>query len=69
MPKLITREELVKELDGHLKTDESDARLAWVASIFLDGTFRVVGEGVFERRKYNTRVGECPKQEGKGEEK
>ena len=56
----------MKELDGHLKTDESDARLAWVASIFLDGTFRVVGEGVFERRKYNTRVGECPQSE-KGE--
>ena len=51
MPEIITRKELVKELDGHLRIDDDDKRLAWVASIFLGGTFRIVGEGIFERRR------------------
>ena len=57
MPELITREDLVKELDGHLRTDEDDKRLAWVASIFLGDTFRVVGDGVFERRRFSDKQG------------
>ena len=51
MPKLITREELLEKLVLHFNSDEiSDEKIAWLASAFLGGHYRVVGEGVYETR-------------------
>ena len=49
MPRLITREELVKKLALRLNDEEiTDEKIAWLAEAFLGGHYRIVGESVYE---------------------
>lgn len=49
MPKLITRKDLVEKLALRFQSEEvSDEKIAWLASAWLGGHYRVVGEGVYE---------------------
>jgi len=47
--RLVTREELEKQLFDYLESDMDDSRLAWLATVFLEGEYRVVSDGVFEK--------------------
>jgi hypothetical protein len=58
--RLITREELQQQLLHYLESDMDDDRLAWLASMFLDGHYRVVGDGVFEQRGGRDEQGGSP---------
>lgn len=49
MAKLYTKDQIIEELVEHLKS-ANDSKIALAASLFLDGNFRQVGDGVFERR-------------------
>jgi len=50
MSTLLPRDVLKKRLLAYLSKNMTDERLAWLATIFLDGVYRDAGGGVFERR-------------------
>lgn len=49
MPQIVTRQELIAQLKDHLEENADDERLAWLGTMFLDGSYRVVGDGIFEK--------------------